>query len=137
MFSPRLRPLKGYERSNSSCKMNHIYIVQSTTYICKYSTLCISSGCFLSFLLHKVSSLLEKLQDFGQTDRQIDRSLYIVYQKRELRMQSNSSTYSLQRDDIFFCHFLSIDGIQHIFLNQFLNTLHCHHTTSVVGQRNI
>ena len=36
-FSPRLRPLKGHERSYSSCKMNRIYVVQSLTDECKYT----------------------------------------------------------------------------------------------------
>jgi len=36
MFSPRLRPLKGHERSYGSCKMKHSYFVQRSTDTCKY-----------------------------------------------------------------------------------------------------
>ena len=39
MFSPRLRPLKGHERSYGSCKMNGIFFVQSSTYESKYDNL--------------------------------------------------------------------------------------------------
>jgi len=39
MFSPKLRPLKGHERSYGSRKMNRIYFVLSSTDECKYYNL--------------------------------------------------------------------------------------------------
>jgi len=38
MFSPRLRPLVGHERTYSAYKMNRM-CVQSSTYECKYKTM--------------------------------------------------------------------------------------------------
>ena len=39
MFSPRLRPPKGHERSYDPCKMIRIYFVQSLIDECKYKLL--------------------------------------------------------------------------------------------------
>ena len=43
-FLPRLRPLKGHERSYGSCKMKRNLFVQSSTDECKYKLINICKG---------------------------------------------------------------------------------------------
>jgi len=65
MFSPRLCPLKGHERLYDSCKMNHIYFVQSSTDVVKICTY-VNLRVEVLMSLHTLMSVIAETSKFAK-----------------------------------------------------------------------
>lgn len=46
------------------------------------------------------------------------------------KQKNMMSSYPLKDNDVFLLQFFSTDWVNHVFTNQFLNTLQCHHSSS-------